>query len=84
MATLCNPRHTPRTLCAEVQYYDLFDYHPSIFSCIPCEAHGKIVRKNNHRARQHGTSAGGKNAFCAVLSTDNMYLALTAHGMDPY
>jgi hypothetical protein len=67
-----------------LQFADLDEYHPSNFSCVPCEAHGKVVRKNNHRARQSGTYNGGKNAFSTVLSIDNAYIALTAHGRDPY
>ena len=69
---------------AEYQFNDLGDYHPSIYSCIPCEAHGKVVRKNNHRARQSGTFGSSENNFSSVLNTDNIYIALTAGGKDPY
>ena len=55
-----------------------------IYSCIPCEAHGKIVRKNNHRARQSRGYGADRNNFTTGLEIDNLYINLTAHGKDPY
>lgn len=51
------------------------------------EAHGKVVRKNNHRARQSGSWGADRNNFCTVLEIDNMYnlnLAGFSQGKDPY
>jgi hypothetical protein len=78
----CHLRHP--TPPPEVHYFDLQGYHPVIYSCIPCEAHGKVVRKNNHRSRQSAVYGDDRNNFTGVLEIDNTYIACTAHNAAPY
>ena len=53
-------------------------------SCIPCEAHGKVVLKNNHRSRRTGSWGHGCSCWTSHMHTDNMYVACVCHGTAKY
>ena len=67
-----------------MHYYDLEHYHPTIYTCIPCESHGKVIRKNNHRARISGLFGRWRTNFTSILDFDNMYMWLVAMCGAPY
>jgi len=69
---------------SEIHFNDIGDYHPTSFSCIPCEAHGQTVKKNNQRARKNASFGVGRSHWTTLLEFDNMYMMLVAGDEDPY
>ena len=69
---------------SEIHFIDLDGYHPLTLSCIPCEAHGQTVKKNNQRARKHGSFGADRSHWTTLLEFDNMYIMMVASGADPY
>ena len=69
---------------AGVHYKMVYGYRTKVFNCVPCEAHGQVMKKWWYRSRQRCTwTRGGVRyrGYVTILQTDNMYIAFVAHGL---
>ena len=53
-------------------------HRTKLFNCIPCEAHGQVVKKNWYRSRQRSTWLNHRHVlrrgYSQILELDNIYI----------